>query len=103
MMRPGHAVMLLGGWLLMTSPYDPKRRPEDIPITQWDHLAAYDTAAACEDDQGSSLRDDERQDRDAADAGLLRLSDLPMWNVGHRNRTYRCVPADAVYPKPTQK
>ena len=54
MSRSAHAVILLGGWLLMVPPRTFKADgtvetlDPSAPITKWMQMAAYDTAKECE-------------------------------------------------------
>ena len=86
---------MLGGWLLMLPPSEPKvvdgriRTTVDTeaPIARWSQESAYDTARACE----------------AGKAGLANIVIpdhlLPAFVAA------KCVPAEAVYPpkSPAQK
>lgn len=134
MVRHARAVFLLGGWLLMLPPTveNPQDRAKegfgwravtDAPITEWDQVQAYDTAAECEAtkageaDFQSNLWGgfrDRRIRREAtqpgspdpaaaAHAAIRKVEDaFARAVVEYANA--RCVPAESVYPpKPDGK
>ncbi len=83
MRRHAGAVILLGGWLLMAAPMvGPDRAHQtadtDAPLTRWKQVEAFDTARACEDE----------------------LATAPQFHasVVAFHWSYKCVPAESVYP-----
>ena len=87
MRRHAGAVILLGGWLLVTAPFDDGHGYWDdtASISRWRPVTAFDTAAACE---ARLRRCDDK----------LSLPDCPPGPM-------RCVPAESVYAPqaPAQK
>ena len=121
----GHAsaVILLGGWLLMTPPFaskgpawldDPVNIVDatftgklwlldtDKPVNQWDQDSAYDTAAQCEEAKSHEWKDASDGLAKAVRDGpkdlkknhMAQIKSLSAYTMNHA----RCVPADAVYP-----
>ena len=107
MHRHTHAVILLGGWLLMQPPptfrsgsAEPDNFDFGAPISRWWQKAAYDTAKDCE----AAREKEEHENR------TIFLKDSPpekrtMAAMVARDLAGRCVPAEAVYPPkpPVQK
>jgi len=129
-------MILLGGWLLMLPPTveNPQDRAKegfgwravtDAPITKWDQVEAYDTAAECEAVKagGASFQAklwggfrDRRIWREATQAegpdpaaaahAAIRKVEEDFARVVVQYANARCVPAEAVYrrqPPPAQK
>jgi len=88
--------ILLGGWLLLTPPFNmdkgkpPHFTPRRAPVDQWDQESAHDTARECEAARGQLAAQFERE----------------KGKVDAENRAFftalaaasRCVPADSIYP-----
>src|SRR5438094_299798 len=120
-MTRGHAgaVILLGGWLLMTPPmqgrtgkvaldqWDDVVVESWLPITEWDQVRASDTAAACEEERSRLGADADRTLRrvpsELAHRASAKLNAKERRDQGERvvassNFLARCVPAESVYP-----
>ena len=67
------------GWLLMYNPTENLK----LPITEWEQSLAFDTAAKCETFIATRWVKAEKEHRE------------------FKLERYRCVPADAVYPRIT--
>lgn len=73
MRRPFAAVVLYGGWLLLTNP-DPQR--PDTPLGEWKTVDDYDTAYECEAKRRAEMKDaadDEAKKGRAAPPAVLEL------------------------------
>jgi hypothetical protein len=88
-MRRGHAgaVILLGGWLLLTPPIKPRDGEPDVddkmPVKKWDQLSAYDTARECQD---------------AIDSLFAKAKEKDDKLHVNMYATARCIPAEHIYP-----
>lgn len=97
------AVILLSGWLLMEPPiYLPHsvRNPEattasvglNARMSEWEHIASFDTAEPCELARAREQADGER--RFGTHKGKKDLEEVQYW----QQASARCVPADYIYP-----
>jgi hypothetical protein len=94
--RHAGAVVLLGGWLLMSPPIkdrDTWSFDSDAPITKWQQDEAFDHADSCE----AALRSRSKLAFDEYMKHIKRTFNENMW---HYSNTRRCVPADYIYPPP---
>jgi hypothetical protein len=95
-------LILLGGWLLMQPGVLPGRTGKgwvavDRPVATWEHVAAFDSAADCEQARGRHWADAEGEygaaKHDLNDPEQLRWIQATLT---------RCVPAEHVYPPKTK-
>jgi hypothetical protein len=90
----GLGLLLLAGWILMKPPMF--MQAQSVPITEWEQISAYDTAADCEkkrEEAIQQIRDygklEEKRD------GKIDLHTAEMWRASLNSR---CIPADHIYP-----
>jgi hypothetical protein len=97
--------VLLSGWLLMQPPLEPSQNKKleeyrvlgGEPVTHWEQLGAYDTAAACEHARRAHVEHTQAQMED----WRKRSTQATAVMGGHlfaQAGISRCVPADHIYP-----
>ncbi len=79
MMRHASAVLLSGGWLLLSNP---DARHPNTPLARWEKVGTYDTAYECEQARNKSVTDLVRERRKDHDA--------PRLGPGEAQLRYRC-------------
>jgi hypothetical protein len=102
-MRHTGAVILLGGWLLMVPQGD-----SSAPVQTWKQDQAFDSAHACEEAHNEGLSNLLRLKASSVRTGTWSFPPFKDSNekfdkdiANYRNG--RCVPTEAVYPKPSAK
>ena len=82
------SAVLLGGWLLMTPPYEgkldgtPRHLNHDAPIEKWSHVRSFDSAQGCEQPKSVLLEKNLK----------TKESGFQAWFSA------RCIPAEHIYP-----
>jgi hypothetical protein len=97
------AVILLSGWMLMVPPGDPS-----APVQTWKQEEAFDSARACEEAHNEGLSNLLREKESEQRTGTWWLPAFKDINEKfdrdvENYRNGRCVPTEAVYPKPAAK